>query len=510
MMVIAAIDIGTNSTHMVVARITPSGFEVITREKSQTRLGEGGGDMKELSNAAMDRGITALCHMKKIADVHSAHVVAVATSAVREANNAEEFVSRARKEAGIDVEIISGLEEARLIHSAVLRALPLAGIESLLIDIGGGSTEVVVFTSTTEHFARSFKLGSVRLTHRFFPNPQASKSQLLEARQFTASSIEPARKALRRRNPQKAIVTSGTGETLARMCSLLASGEGPRSMNGATFTRQQLQTVLRTIADAPDVAARSEIPGIDSTRADIILAGAIILEELAAALDISEFTYCDFALREGLLFNEMTRLSPGGVDDIRHVALASATKLAMRCDDDFSHAQSVARLACTLFDQLSEHFELEQNDRLYLETASLLANVGITVSHAKHHLHSYYIIRHADLLGLTDDEIEIIAQIARYHRKGEPKTSHEPFGALSTHDQNRIRLLSSILRVAIGLDRTHDGRIEHVQVGVQKNDITITISSSQKTDIDLNVYAANERTSLLGEVFDHKVTVVGN
>lgn len=508
-LVIAAIDIGTNSTHMVVARITPSGFEVITREKSQTRLGEGGGDMKELSAAAMDRGITALRNMKKIADVHGAHVVAVATSAVREANNAEAFVHRAKEEAGVDIEVISGLEEARLIHSAVLRALPLADVESLLIDIGGGSTEVVVFTSTTEHFARSFKLGSVRLTHRFFPNAQASKSQLLEARQFTASSIEPARKGLRRRNPRKAIVTSGTGETLARMCSFLGSGDAPRSMNGATFTRQQLQTVVRAIAEAPDVASRSEIPGIDSTRADIILAGAIILEEFAISLDITEFTYCDFALREGLLFNEMQRLSPGGSDDIRHVALASATKLAMRCDDDFSHAQSVARLACILFDQLSHHFELDLNDRLYLETASLLANVGITVSHAKHHLHSYYIIRHADLLGLTDDEIEIIAQIARYHRKGEPKLSHEPFGMLSEDDQNRVRLLSSILRVAIGLDRTHDGRIENVKIAVSKEDITISISSSQEVDIELNVYAAHERASLLAEVFDHNVVVVG-
>jgi exopolyphosphatase/guanosine-5'-triphosphate,3'-diphosphate pyrophosphatase len=507
-MVIAAIDIGTNSTHMVIARITPSGFEVITREKSQTRLGEGGGDMKELSATAMDRGISALRHMKKIADAHGAHIVAVATSAVREANNSEAFVVRARNEAGIDIEVISGLEEARLIHSAVLRALPLAGIESLLIDIGGGSTEVVVFTSATEHFARSFKLGSVRLTHRFFENPQVSKAELVEARQFIASSIEPARKALRRRNPRKAIVTSGTGETLARMCSLLETKDLPRSMNGATFTRQQLQTVVRTIADAPDIASRSHIAGIDSTRADIILAGAIILEELAVSLDISEFTYCDFALREGLLFNEMQRLTPGGVGDIRHVALASATKLAMRCDDDFSHAQSVARLACALFDQLSKHFELDQNDRLYLETASLLANVGIIVSHARHHLHSYYIIRHAELLGLTDDEIEVIAQVARYHRKGEPKLSHEPFKMLSDNDQRRVRLLSAILRVAIGLDRTHDGRIENVKVASGKNDITITISSSQNVDIDLNVYAANERTDLLAEVFDHDVVVI--
>ena len=136
--------------------------------------------------------------------------------------------------------------------------------------------------------------------------------------------------------------------------------------------------------------------------------------------------------------------------------------------------------------------------------------MGITVSHAKHHLHSYYIIRNADLLGLTDDEIEIIAQIARYHRKGEPKLSHEPFRMLSEDDQRKVQLLSSILRVAIGLDRTHDGRVGNVKVAVSKDDITVIISSSQKLDIDLNVYAANERVSLLEEVFDHKVTVVGS
>lgn len=507
--VIAAIDIGTNSTHMVVARITASGFEVITREKNQTRLGEGGGDMRQISASAMERGINALRHMRKIADVHEANIVAVATSAVREADNSEEFVERARTQAGIDVRVISGLEEARLIHFAVLRALALTGIESVLIDIGGGSTEVVIFNSSTEHFARSFKLGSVRLTHRFFPEATASESKVLDARQFIASLIEPARKGLQRRNPKKAIVTSGTGETLARMCLIMNTGDAPRSMNGATFTRQQLQLIVNGIANAENLEARCQIPGIDPTRADIILAGGIILEEFAEVLDIDEFTYCDFALREGLLFNEMQRISPTGNSDIRNVALASAAKLAQRCDEDFPHAQSLARLSIALFDQLSKHFELNRNDRLYLEAAALLANVGITVSHAKHHLHSYYIIRNADLLGLTDDEIEVIAQIARYHRKGEPKLSHETFKSLSVENQTRVRLLCSILRVAVGLDRTHDGRIENVKVQVTQTDITITISGAPKVDIDLNVYAAHERTSLLAEVFDHNVVVVG-
>lgn len=505
--VIAAIDIGTNSTHMVVARVTTSGFEVITREKSQTRLGEGGGDMKTLSPAAIERGITALRHMKKIADVHHATIVAVATSAVREADNAETFIQRASTEAGINVEVISGLEEARLIHSAVVRALPLADTTSLLIDIGGGSTEIVVFSSHVEHFARSFKLGSVRLTHRFFASLTASRSDIASARKFTASAIEPVRKEVRRLSAEKFIVTSGTGETLARMCLMLKKDEAPRSMNGATFTREELATVTHMISETTSLQQRCLLPGIDPSRADIILAGALILEEIAVSLDIKEFTYCDYALREGLLINELHRVLPGALDDANHVALSSASKLARRCDDDFQHAQTVSRLSCAIFDELAQHFELDTKDRLYLEVASLLANVGITVSHAKHHLHSYYIIRHAELLGLTDHEIEIIAQVARYHRKSEPKIHHEPFAALSDDDQLRVRLLAALLRVAIGLDRTHDGRVDGVSVHVDRKNITIEIHAPSQVDLDLNIYAANERTSLLSEVFQHKVSI---
>lgn len=492
---------------MVVARINASGFEVITREKNQTRLGEGGGDMKRLSDAAIERGIAALRHMKRIADVHHATIVAVATSAVREADNAEVFIERARTDAGINVEVISGLEEARLIHSAVLRALPLADTTSLLIDIGGGSTEIVVFSSHLEHFARSFKLGSVRLTHRFFSTPLHSHTDTAQARKFTASAIEPVRKEIRRLSPQKFIVTSGTGETLARMCLMLTKSEAPLSMNGASFTRAQLSQVTQLISNASTLAERCALPGIDPSRADIILAGAVILEELALSLDIKEFTYCDYALREGLLINELQKVLPGAVDDAHHVALASATKLARRCDDDFQHAHTVSRLACALFDELAQHFELDVQDRLYLEVASLLANVGITVSHAKHHLHSYYIIRHAELLGLTDHEIEIIAQVARYHRKSEPKLQHESFAALNEDDQLRVRLLASLLRVAIGLDRTHDGRVESVTVDVDRKNITISIHAPSDVDLDLNVYATHERTSLLAEVFQHKVFV---
>ena len=188
--IIAAIDIGTNSIHMVVAKVSPSGFEVITREKDNTRLGEGGGDMKMLSPEAIERGIKALRNMRRIADAHRASVFAVATSAVREAKNSADFVDRAANEAGIDIEVISGVEEARLIHLGVLQALPLSDKRSLLIDIGGGSTEVVIFDHTEELFVRSFKIGAVRLTNRFFPFTSTHPASVPSCSKFIASTVD--------------------------------------------------------------------------------------------------------------------------------------------------------------------------------------------------------------------------------------------------------------------------------------------------------------------------------
>ncbi|MFY8237978.1 MAG: Ppx/GppA phosphatase family protein, partial [Ilumatobacteraceae bacterium] len=227
---IAAIDIGTNSIHMVIAKMGPTGFEVITREKNATRLGEGGGDMKKLSDQAMERGITALRHMRQIADVHRASIFAVATSAVREAKNSDIFVDRASSEAGIDIQIISGVEEARLIHLGVLQALPLTDKRSILIDIGGGSTEIVVFDHLEELFARSFKIGAVRLTNRFFPPGSLHPSAVTSCSQFVESSLAPATREIKKLGHKIAVVSSGTAETLAQMCWLQTHTELPKSL----------------------------------------------------------------------------------------------------------------------------------------------------------------------------------------------------------------------------------------------------------------------------------------
>jgi len=503
--VIAAIDIGTNSIHMVVAKVSPSGFEVIAREKDNTRLGEGGGDMKILSPEAIERGIEALRNMRRIADAHRASVFAVATSAVREAKNSSDFVDRAATEAGIDIEVISGVEEARLIHLGVLQALPLSDKRSLLIDIGGGSTEVVVFDHTEELFVRSFKIGAVRLSNRFFPSGSTHPASVSSCSQFVASTIEPTKREVLKLGHDVAVVSSGTGETLARMCWMLTHDESPRSMNGIAFSFDQLRTVTSKIASCT-LAQRAELEGLDADRVDIILAGALILESLAKTFNITEFTYCDYALREGVLLDAAQRLNPEVDNDLHNVAIQSARKLAERCDEDPSHGLNVSRLSCMLFDELSHLYELDSHHRLYLEAAAVLANVGLVVSHARHHLHTYYIVRNADLVGFTDHEIELIAQIARYHRKSEPKIQHATFAALSEEDQNIVRMLSGMLRIAIGLDRTHDGRTSSISVKQKGKALHLTLGSNTKEDLELNLYATQQRVALLAEVFHCAVT----
>ena len=504
---IAAIDIGTNSIHMIVAKVNESGFEIITREKDTTRLGEGGGDMKTLSLDAMNRGVEALRHMKRIADVHKADVFAVATSAVREAKNADDFVQRVAIEAGIAIHVISGVEEARLIHLGVLQALPLTKKRSILIDIGGGSTEVVVFDHLKELFARSFKLGAVRLTNRFFRQGSTHPSSVPSCRRFIESTIEPAKREVKKLSHDIAVVSSGTAETLAQMCWLLDHKELPRNINGITFSREQLRTVTQAIiSTAP--SERINLNGMEAGRVDIILAGAIILDSLAETFEITQFTFSDYALREGVLLDASRRLEPQIDKDLRNVAIDSARKLAERCDDDVQHSQTVARLSCMMFDALSSTYEIDPHYRLYLEAASLLANVGLVVSHAKHHLHTYYMVRNADLVGFTDHEIELVAQIARYHRKSEPKPQHASYAALPPHDQETVRMMSAILRVSIGLDRTHDGRTTEISLRAKGDKIAITLIGDKKSDLSLNVYAAQQRTALMAEVFGADVTVV--
>ncbi|MEP6658703.1 MAG: Ppx/GppA phosphatase family protein [Acidimicrobiales bacterium] len=502
---LAAIDVGTNSLHLVVARLLDGGgFEVVEREKEAVRLGSGPGDMKQLGADAMDRGIAALDRMRQVAAISGAPVRAVATSAVREAENRDEFVRRAREEAGVDVEVISGIEEARLIHLGVLQALPVFDAPILVVDIGGGSTEVVLGFRGEVRASRSLKLGHLRLTDRFFIGERLRGRDVMAARSFVRSALVPFVHEVEHHGFKMAAGSSGTIQALARLVQ-----PDLRVTNAFTFTRDQLTKVIDALLSADTAAKRREIEGIEPARADVIVAGALILEQVMDAFGAQSLMVSDYALREGVLLDTVGRTEGGRVlHHLRDVSRRGVAQLAALCDEEPEHSAQVARLALSLFDATTTLHELDEGCREYLEAAALLANVGLFVSHSKHHLHSYYVIRNSErLVGLTDTEIEIIALVARYHRKSGPKESHPEFTRLAARERHIVRVLAGLLRVAIGLDRTHEGKITSVRVRAL-HPLQIEAFGVPGADIALELYAATERSGLLGDVFERGVEII--
>jgi exopolyphosphatase/guanosine-5'-triphosphate,3'-diphosphate pyrophosphatase len=506
---LAAIDIGTNSVHLVVARVVANDrFEVVAREREMVRLGSGPGDMKLLSTDAMDRGIDALTRMRRVAEAEGASIRAVATSAVREAENHDTFVRRARDEAGVDVEVISGTEEARLIHLGVLQAVPVFDKRLMLVDIGGGSTELLIGERAEVLASRSLKLGAIRLTARFFGGERLHPAAVGACRKFVRSALAPFIPEVERLGFDVLIGSSGTIIAVAEMVAAARQESQPLTFNNFELTRDELDDIVGRLLLVDTVEKRKSFPGLDPRRADIILGGCIILEQVMHSVDAKRLVISENALREGVLLDTVQRSRGGTLHHLRDLSRASVLHLMEQCDERPDHSREIARLALALFDATASVHGLDETAREYLEAAALLANVGLFISHSKHHLHTYYVIRNSEqLTGFTDREIEIIAQVARYHRKSPPKPEHEAFAKLWPDDQELVRTLAGLLRVSIGLDRSYERRVATVRSHDDGERLTITLVPASGADIALEHYAADARKALLEEVLHRRITV---
>ena len=511
--VLAAIDIGTNSVHMVVARAAASGrFEVVTRQKEMVRLGSGQGEMKVLEPDAIERGVQALRRCRSIADSFGAEIKAVATSAVREARNAKEFTDRAEAEAGVIVEVISGTEEARLIRLGVLQALPVFDRRMVLVDVGGGSTEVVVGSGIETYLSRSVKLGSLRMTRRFFPDGIVEEGSLDRCRRYVVDRLAKVAHEAAEFRHEVAVASSGTAEAVLDMALAARNESLPQSLNGAVVTADEITAVVELLASEPTTETRRRLRGMDPTRADILLGGAVVLEQVCLALGIEELTFSEYALREGVLLDMLARGGSESSAQLANLRESSVYHLMELCDDDPDHSVQVARLACELFDVLAPRLGLVAADRELLRAGALLANSGLFLSHSGHHKHSYYVIRNSEhLAGFTDREIEVIAQIARFHRKSPPSVDkHSEFAALSEDDRQKVRGAAALLRIAIGLDRNHDGAVSRLKLsGEDPVKITAYPSDGEdvRSDLSLECWSANERSSLLAMLLEAQVVV---
>jgi exopolyphosphatase/guanosine-5'-triphosphate,3'-diphosphate pyrophosphatase len=307
-----------------------------------------------------------------------------------------------------------------------------------------------------------------------------------------------------------AIASSGTAETVASLVNSQRGTASLRTMNNFVMTSEEIKTAVRSLVAASSVEERRALPGMDPSRADIILAGALILEQAVAELGIDEIVISDNALREGVLLDALSRRGGASLHHLRDLRRRSVLHLAESMDNDVDHSMRAAGFALDLFDATALLHGLGDDSRELLEAGALLANVGLSVSHSEHHKHSYYVIRHSDRLsGFTDHEIELIAQIARYHRKSAPKPKHPEFARLWPEDQARVQILAGLLRVAIALDRSHKGRVERVVVSAtpDADEVVIAVQQRDGFDADLEVQTAEDRKGLLEEVLQRRVRI---
>ena len=501
---IAAIDIGTSSVHLAVARVVDGARpEIIAQDKLPVRLGSGGKDMKSLEAAAVDRTVEALRHFSAIAKGYNAELHAVATSAVREAEDPAEFLERALVEAGVEVHVIAGVEEARLIHLGVLGAMPISDRTHLVIDIGGGSTELIVGAGLTPQLLRSLKMGHVRLTDRFFGDGMADSNSIARARSSIRSFLSRDAQTIRDAGVEVTVGSSGTFETIAELARSRSTREDRRS----AVSRNEVAAVVDDIVAARLVQPWGDIPGVDAHRQDTILAGALLVEGLLNELGIEEFEVSPDALREGILLDRIERSTPGG-DALHHLSRIRANSVdtvAARYGENVVHCRQATDIALRIFDATTAVHELTEDERDVLEAGAMLHNIGRFVGHGGHHKHSYYLIRNTEhLAGFDENERELIAHVARYHRKSMPKPTHGDFRSLKPADQRAVSILAGMLRIGIALDRTYRNVASDVAVSLDAGTVLIEVEGD---DIELELFAANERKGLLEDALDCAVSV---
>lgn len=502
----AAIDVGTNSIHMIVVESRRHGYRVIDKEKQMVQLGRDSLEGRPLTAEAVERGVSTLRTMAEIARRWNVDdIVAVATSAVREAPNRRRFLSAADQSAGIKVRVISEEEEADYIYRAVRSAVDFHGGTALTVDIGGGSVELIVGTAEEVFYTHSEPLGALRLAQKFGLEGKTDDRTLEKCRKAVRKSLKKAMARIASLGFDFIIGTSGTIMTLAVIAA--EPDEGDTVSSGLRWlSRSRLGALIDQLA-ALDLDERANVFSLDARRASTLLAGAVVLEQIMDALEIEHLRACDAALREGVVEQMLERWRQDGNgaagSSAGSVRRASVMDLAERSHVDRAHAAHVARLALRMFDQSQELHMLRTGERTLLEYAALLHEVGTHVSFQKHHEHSYYVISHAGLRGFTADQVSIIANVARYHRKSLPQSDHEGFTQLSPAQREVVQKLTAILRMADALDRGRRGAVRDVGVQVGAKRVRLKLRLRDHAGVELE--AAQKKRKYFARVFDRKV-----
>jgi exopolyphosphatase / guanosine-5'-triphosphate,3'-diphosphate pyrophosphatase len=493
----AAIDIGSNSVRMEAAEVNDGQApRILASEREVTRLGSSVFRTGRVSHDAMEFLSGVLARMAAIyrrLDVIS--VRAVATAAIRDASNQQEFLARASAALGSDVEIISGQEEARLIHLGVHSRWPHPKERFLIIDIGGGSAEIILSQDDRIELAFSKPLGALRLQELFLKSDPPRASELHRLEQYVGERIESAVRRMGNAHIDRVVGTSATASAI-----VCAANQIPRSRRDEAdrhrATTAQIRKLYRDICPM-DVAARQKIVGIGPRRAEIIIPGSAVLLRVLEAFHMPALFYSTGGVRDGIIADLVARGVGRELAQLSGDQRAVVEQMAERYGVTLRHARKVAKLAGELFQSLTNVHKLPPHYGRMLEASAYLHDIGHYVSDTRHHKHSYYLVANSDMPGFTKEEREIIANLCRYHRKALPAAEHNNLSGLAIDARRAVTLLMPLLRLADSLDRSHGQIIRSVEAKARDHDLLVTLHAPPETDVDLEVWAAER----IGDIF---------
>jgi exopolyphosphatase/guanosine-5'-triphosphate,3'-diphosphate pyrophosphatase len=500
---LGTIDIGSNSVRLLVAEPLRGGiYRILDEEREPTRLARSVSASGRLDEASIEATINALQTFRKIAAGYQVtRLRTIATCAVREAENGPDFCRRVREEVGLEIEVISGEREARLAFASVQHAFDLAGKNVVVADIGGGSTEIVFASGNLIESIFSTPLGAVRLTEQFAVEGDAGGGR---DHGRLAAEVAAALKKWTTKPHFAAHFLVGCGGTFTTLAELMMAAKRQTDVPVAGYrvSQAELRHLLERLAVMP-VRARRSMPGMTPDRADIIVAGLTVIDAMLKRFRVNTVLVHTRGVRDGLV-REMLDETPDleADPDQRDAAIE---RLAAACSGELEHGRKVAMLAGRLHEQFAEPLGLPPDDRVLLESAARLQDVGYVINYDQHHKHSYHLIRNSRLPGIRAHDLELIANVARYHRGAHPKKKHEHFGQLSGDDQRRVKGMAALLRLAGGLDRSRTQQVRDVLARIDDGRAIIEVVSDDDPHVDL--WGAERRLELFEKVFKMPIEI---
>jgi exopolyphosphatase/guanosine-5'-triphosphate,3'-diphosphate pyrophosphatase len=500
---LAAIDIGTNSVRLIIAEALRDGnYRILDEERENVRLGRHLEQTGRLDPISVENALAALRRMSQIAAGFQVRETrCIATCAVREAADGEDFCRRAR-DIGVEVEVISAEREAHLAFASVQRSFNLDGKNVAVADIGGGSTEIILASGNLIESIYSTPLGAVRLSESLADPQQALSAE--EFARLTRRIDRRLRKHVKKLvlHPHVLIGSGGTFTALAEMTMAMKRQVG-LPVRGYEVTQADVHHLLERLRKMP-AKLRRGVPGLNPDRADIIVAGLAVVDALMRRFKVNLLQCHDRGVRDGLLLSMIDGVR-GRTAEEPPDREAAVERFAVNCDVDLVHGRQVARLAGQLFAQLAPRFGMAADDLPLLETAARLQDVGYLINYDQHHKHSYHLILNSRLAGFRPRELELVANIARYHRGARPKQKHGNFRQLSAEDQQRVRRLAAILRLAGGLDRSHTQQVREVTLAVGQDEIDMRVISHDLPEVDL--WGAKRRAHFFEKAFGVSLSI---